>query len=394
MWLHKDIRAREDPDCDFAGYYIAGGREYCGIYIGVECADDDVMCAFKLELELLEWTEDFTVFQDEEAAKERVYVDPKPPRYIPKDQDYVSGVVGYGEDMQFYYPIVPEETGDVLILVNKTGPIHENGDLSLGMNIEADCNKNYTRWNLPTGRRNTARSRTFDPVQPEIINMSKEKLENACDNVLSNCAVLINIRGESQSYDSHFRVKVFNGTNRLYPNEPIEDAILVAGDYKYYWFVSTAAMAATLEIPNWLHEIGLGIKTPGQDVDMFVSVMDGRFPTEDDYDYKSVNLGSDWITISNNDTVLRNDNSHSWNPRVGMVVVIGVKARFSGASAYSLVLKGPDKTFYDMTTLSTNDYQQVDIARDPTRSKKKPVVKVYKWFNWQHVDFKLNVKIT
>ena len=34
------------------------------------------------------------------------------------------------------------------------------------------------------------------------------------------------------------------------------------------------------------------------------------------------------------------------------------------------------------------------MARDPTRNKKKPVVKVYKWFNWQHVDFKLNVKIT
>ena len=48
MWLHKDIRAREDPDCDFAGYYIAGGREYCGIYIGVECAEDDQMCAFKI----------------------------------------------------------------------------------------------------------------------------------------------------------------------------------------------------------------------------------------------------------------------------------------------------------------------------------------------------------
>lgn len=37
--------------------------------------------------------------------------------------------------MQFYYPVVPEESGDVLILVNKTGPIHENGDLSLSMNI-------------------------------------------------------------------------------------------------------------------------------------------------------------------------------------------------------------------------------------------------------------------
>lgn len=107
---------------------------------------------------------------------------------------------------------------------------------------------------------------------------------------------------------------------------------------------------------------------------MYLSVMDGRFPTEEDYDYKSVNLGSDWITISNNDTVLRNDNSHSWNPRVGMVVVIGVRARFSGASAFSLVLKGPDKTFYDMNTLSTNDYEQVDIGADPLRGEKRPVV--------------------
>lgn len=75
--------------------------------------------------------------------------------------------------MQFYFPVVPEESGDVLILVNKTGPIHENGDLSLGMNIQANADVNYTEWNLPTGRRNTARSRTFDPVQPEIINMSE-----------------------------------------------------------------------------------------------------------------------------------------------------------------------------------------------------------------------------
>ena len=26
MVLHKEFRAREDPDCDFAGYYIEGGR--------------------------------------------------------------------------------------------------------------------------------------------------------------------------------------------------------------------------------------------------------------------------------------------------------------------------------------------------------------------------------
>ena len=127
---------------------------------------------------------------------------------------------------------------------------------------------------------------------------------------------------------------------------------------------------------------------------MYVSVMDGRFPTEDDYDYKSVNLGSDWVTISNNDTLMQNDNSHAWNPRVGMVVVVGVKARFNGASAYSLVLKGPDPSYYDIHTLATNDYRQVDVPADASRSKANPYIQVYKWYNWQHVDFKLNVKLT
>lgn len=37
--------------------------------------------------------------------------------------------------MVFYYPIIPDESGDMLILVNKTGPIHENGDVSLTMNV-------------------------------------------------------------------------------------------------------------------------------------------------------------------------------------------------------------------------------------------------------------------
>ena len=85
MWLHKEIRAREEPNCDFAGYQLEGGREYCGIYIGVECGDEDYMCAFRINLELLEWTEDFTVFQDEQATQQKIPVSPLPPRYIPKD---------------------------------------------------------------------------------------------------------------------------------------------------------------------------------------------------------------------------------------------------------------------------------------------------------------------
>ena len=66
--------------------------------------------------------------------------------------------------MQFYYPFIPEETGDVLIMVNKTGPIHVNGDVSLSMNVQADATQSYTTWTIPTFERATARSRTFDPV--------------------------------------------------------------------------------------------------------------------------------------------------------------------------------------------------------------------------------------
>ena len=45
-------------------------------------------------------------------------------------------------------------------------------------------------------------------------------------------------------------------------------------------------------------------------------------------------------------------------------------------TAYLIEYVEEDKTFYDMTTLSTNNYEQVDIDPDPTRNEKKPVVKV------------------
>ena len=238
------------------------------------------------------------------------------------------------------------------------------------------------------------RSRTFDAIQPEIIDMSKEKLEKACNVALADCSLLICVGGETTDYDSHFRVKVFNGTNKLYPGEPVEDTLFLADTYKYYWFVSTAAMAANDAFPFWLHEIGLGVKTPGMDVDMYVSVMDGRFPTEEDHDYKSENLGSDWVTISSNDTMMQNENYHSWNPRVGMVVVIGVKARQNGAAAFSLVMKGPNPSYYDMFTVETNDYEQVEVKKDSKRNKDNPYWRVFKWYNWEHTDFKLDLKIT
>jgi len=72
-----------------------------------------------------------------------------------------------------------------------------------------------------------------------------------------------------------------------------------------------------------------------------VTVMDGRSPTKSDYDYKSENLGSDFIRITSTDGILQT--SSGWNPKVGVVVVVGVFARTENLS-YTLSLWGPQNT--------------------------------------------------
>lgn len=39
------------------------------------------------------------------------------------------------------------------------------------------------------------------------------------------------------------------------------------------------------------------------DADIYVSVMDGRYPTEEDFDYMSDMIGTDFIRISSMDAI-------------------------------------------------------------------------------------------
>lgn len=104
--------------------------------------------------------------------------------------------------------------------------------------------------------------------------------------------------------DSSFRVRAFNSTNKLEAFTPIQDSIEYSGSFKYYWFLSTAAAESSDPASvYWQHQIAVGIKDLGADVDMYVSVMDGRFPVEEDYDFYSANQGPDMVTISANDTI-------------------------------------------------------------------------------------------
>jgi len=53
-----------------------------------------------------------------------------------------------------------------------------------------------------------------------------------------------------------------------------------------------------------------------------VTVMDGRRPTETDYDFKSTLTGADSISIASNDTFWQ---KNGWNTSAGVTVVVGVK---------------------------------------------------------------------
>lgn len=120
------------------------------------------------------------------------------------------------------------------------------------------------------------------------------------------------------------RLRVFNGTNKLYPEKPIQGLHSGKGSFKYFWFLSKGALDGLVE---WQHTIAMGIKTEGGiDFDLYVSVMDGRYPTETDFDFKSTNFGADSIVLSSTDPMFQHSNPDSWDPSVGMVVVIGVQA--------------------------------------------------------------------
>jgi len=71
--------------------------------------------------------------------------------------------------------------------------------------------------------------------------------------------------------------------------------------------------------------------------------MDGRWPNEDDYDFKSDIKGADSIQIASNDTFWLNN---GWNTSAGVTVVVGVKQKEQGT--YVLTLTSPNKPVYSI----------------------------------------------
>lgn len=152
--MHTLKRVYEDPDCEFASFPLDGGNTYCTVYIAVECADEDPLCAYEISLRLHEYT-DIAAYTGDEITN-------YPPKYLPADVDYVDGIIGYKESHYYYLPY-EDEMGDVAVMLNKTNPLGESGLMALAMNIQKDGSAHYSRWSYPTHTRSSVKSSTGDP---------------------------------------------------------------------------------------------------------------------------------------------------------------------------------------------------------------------------------------
>jgi len=65
-----------------------------------------------------------------------------------------------------------------------------------------------------------------------------------------------------------------------------------------------------------------------------VTVLDGRFPISEDYDFKSDNMGADSITITSKDPIWAKNN---YDITVGVMVVVGVKVMKNNTN-YTLLM--------------------------------------------------------
>jgi hypothetical protein len=73
----------------------------------------------------------------------------------------------------------------------------------------------------------------------------------------------------------------------LLDRAPQQGLIKNVGDYHYYWFASNI----TVFNPNitWEFVVAVGLSDNTADVDLYVTMFDGRFPTSIDFDFDSTN---------------------------------------------------------------------------------------------------------
>ena len=378
------------------------GTQRCWLAIGVTCGDGG-QCAYNVKIEQV------GLDSSKVHAADARTVDPTPPGPILAD-GYTDGSVGYGEVKYYYFPVDWQFMGDSMVLLNKTQifATGENGDSKMLMSIQKgvqDPEKTWDKWGYPTTRGYGIQSATGHNSWPEIIEPCEEQMERSCPDA-AGCALIVGVAGTTADLTASYRLKGFYGTNKLRLNDPVvkETDFPREGDdaFDYYWFVITDRVPGLLGGGSadvgrpFEYQVSVGTQTGG-DPDLFVSVMDGRSPTELDHDFASTMTGADTIRISSADRVWA---ERGWEAAAGVVVVVGV--RFAEAGGYTLVVTAPAtaadriesmtvgervEDSLDELDPSSRNADEWTVDEDGTRVRS--YARVFQFYNWEHQDLQL-----
>lgn len=135
------------------------------------------------------------------------------------------------------------------------------------------------------------------------------------------------------------------------------------------------------------------METLGADFDLYVSVMDGRYPTENDFDYKSTNKGADVVFISPDDSILSHSTTNSYDPAAsGLIIIVGVRAMQNEEANFSLFVNGPEPFDYEVREIIAHETLTIPVKGNSNHTKANPYRMVFKWYNWGHSNFKVNLR--
>lgn len=300
-------------------------------------------------------------------------------------------------------PINYTSKKEAMILVNKTkmSNLAKNGNTKIMVKIQGDIDKipDYTKWlqypSFGDVQDATQVSNTGDADYPEIIEVCSQTLSSACKDV-RGCAIIAGVVGMTTTDAplAEYRIKGFFGDNKIYNNEPIKKnkpADLYgpgSEEWDFYWFVINDVAIKS----DATFDYHIAVAGDGGDPDLFITLMDGRFPSSDDYDLVSQKKGADFIEINSNSPIWT---QKGWKTKYGVTAVIGVRTR--SATNYTLIMNKPGNIASpakNMKFQRVGDVPFVEkLAATGTTKRTTANENVYMIYNWDHKDFSITLKM-
>jgi hypothetical protein len=208
-------------------------------------------------------------------------------------KDYINGRMDVGGQIKYYYfPIDFELMGLPTIILNKTKMSGQetNGDTYLIAKAQPDVEANpgykYQDWSYPSLSDNHWIARSNDPSTPVIL--KAEGFEQACLGTVDGCALIVGVISADNNW-ADYRIRGFYGKDELEVNKAhkVSAQPYTEGQFErwtYHWFVITDAVDnANAE---WTYYVAVGTD-PGSDPNLYVSLVDGRYPSINDCDKSS-----------------------------------------------------------------------------------------------------------